>query len=43
VSEWEEEMACAQGKDLPTALILFSVIEDGGEHGLCCRIPGGKG
>lgn len=44
MNEWEEEMACAQRKDLPTALILFNVTGDGGEQGFCTvEYLGGRG
>lgn len=37
-------MACAQRKDLPTALILFNVTGEGGEQGFCTvEYLGGKG
>lgn len=44
MNEWEEEMACAQRKDLPTALILFYCYRRWGRARiLYCRIPGGEG
>lgn len=44
MNEREGGMACAQRKDLPTALILFNVTGDGGRARiLYCGILGGEG